>query len=512
MGRAILGVARGTTSGNDRGTDRGTDEVTYNAGSLVRRGRTVAAEFASRATQPSSGLTAHDDRERAHLLASVSFAMAAILTVSAVISTITSILFPDRDTSLGPKGTALIAATAVGFWYALANSRAALYRRGAWLLIITTDVFLTAFVLLYPASANALIIGYAMPILVAAILLGSQGVMRLMIATLVLCVVMLVLRAKSIVDAAYVFAILLVVMILTWVVSVLRDRDLADIKTLRRLELADAERLRSEFRLARTVQLAMIPSELPQVDGLDIAAYSEPALEASGDFYDVFAVTGADGQPGGVAVVVCDVAGHGLASALIMSATRAAVRTETQRLPEPAQVLSRVNQLLADSIPKGLFVTIFLGVVDPTTGVFRFASAGHPHPYHWVDRAGELVELQSYGMPLGLSADVEYEQHEVVLTSGDFVLIYSDGLVEAHNPSRQMYGFDQARSDVEHAARTPGTAASLVDHALMCMQRFAAGEPPDDDVTLLALSMVAARAAPSGGAPEPGLGSWTTTS
>ena len=475
--------------------------MTPHSGSLVRRCRTVLAEAISRATEPSSELVEHDDRERARLLANVSFALAAILSVSAVISTVTSILFPDRDTSLGPKGTVLIAVTAIGFWYALAKSRSPHYQRGAWLMIVTTDVFLTVFVLLYPASANALIIGYAMPILVAAIFLGSQGVLRLMIASLVLTVVMLSIRANGLVEAAYVFAILVVVMILTWVVSVLRDRDLADVKSLRRLELADAERLRGEFRLARTVQLAMVPSELPRVVGLDIAAYSEPALEASGDFYDVFPIAANDGLSGGMALVVCDVAGHGLASALIMSATRAAVRAETQRLPEPARVLSRVNQLLADSIPPGLFVTIFLGIVDPSTGVLRFASAGHPHPYHWVDRDQELVELESYGLPLGLSADVDYVPQEVALGDRDFVLIYSDGLVEAHNPVGEMYGFDQARSDVEVAARIAGTAASRLDHSLRCMQSFADGAPPDDDVTLLALCMA--------GDAGTGSGSWT---
>ncbi len=485
--------------------------MTHNPGALVRRGHAVIAESVSRATEPSNELTDHDARERARLLANVSLALAMILTVSAVISTITSILFPSRDTSLGPKGTVLIAITAMGYWSTLANSRSARYQRGAWLMIATTDVFLTAFVVLYPASANALIIGYAMPILIAAIFLGSQGVMRLLIASLALTIVLLSIRAESVVDAAYVFAILLVVMILTWVVSVLRDRDLADIKTLRQLELADAERLRGEFRLARTVQLAMVPSELPRLPGLDVAAYSEPALEASGDFYDVFPVDASGGRPGGMALVVCDVAGHGLASALIMSATRAAVRAETQRLPEPARVLSRVNQLLADSIPPGLFVTIFLGIVDPVSGVLRFASAGHPHPYHWVQRDQRLVELESYGLPLGLSSDIEYEQHSVTLIDGDFVLVYSDGLVEAHNPRRQMYGFDQARIDVEHAARTLGTAASRLDHSLTCMQRFADGEPPDDDVTLVALCMVEVSAALTGDRAEPGMEPWTTT-
>ncbi len=212
-----------------------------------------------------------------------------------------------------------------------------------------------------------------------------------------------------------------------------------------------------------------------------------------------------------MALVVCDVAGHGLASALIMSATRAAVRAETQRLPEPARVLSRVNQLLADSIPPGLFVTIFLGIVEPVSGVLRFASAGHPHPYHWVQRDQRLVELESYGLPLGLSPDVEYEQHRVTLTGGDFVLVYSDGLVEAHNPLRQMYGFDQARSDVEQAARRPGTAASRLSHSLSCMQRFADGEPPDDDVTLVTLCMIDVAAVLPGDKAEPVTESWTTT-
>lgn len=470
--------------------------MTKDARRLARGARTAIA----RSIEPSSELVDNDDRERARLLSSVSLALASIMSVSAVISTITSLLFPDRGTSLGPKGTVLIAVTALGLWYSLANSRTARYQRGAWLLIGATDLFLVAFVLLYPDSADALIVAFSIPILVAAIFLGSQGVVRLMIASLALALALLLLRAQSVVDAAYVFAILLVVMILTWVVSILRDRDLADLKTLRHRELADGERLRNEIRLARTVQLAMIPRELPLVAGIDIAAYSEPAQEASGDFYDVFPVAVSDDHPGGVAVVVCDVAGHGLASALIMAAARAAVRAETQRFPEPARVLSQVNQLLADSIPPGLFVTIFLGIIEPVSGVLRFASAGHPHPYHWDHPGDALAELESYGLPLGLSPDSEYEQHVVTLSDGDFVLVYSDGLVEAHNTSREMYGFERARRDVEHAARIPSPAASRLNHALACMQQFADGEPADDDVTLVGLCKVAI----------PGPGSWTT--
>ncbi len=473
--------------------------MTQDATWLARRARTAIAPAIARSIEPSTELVDDDDRERARLLSSLSLALAAIMSVSAVISTITSVLFPDRGTSLGPKGTALIAVTALGFWYALAHSRTTRYQRGAWLVIGATDLFLVAFVLLYPASADALIVAFAIPILVAAIFLGSQGVVRLMITSLVLALVLLWLRAQSVVDAAYVFAILLVVMILTWVVSILRDRDLADLKSLRQRELADGERLRNEVRLARTVQLAMIPRELPLIAGIDIAAYSEPALEASGDFYDVFPVAVSDEHAGGVAVVVCDVAGHGLASALIMSAARAAVRAETQRFPEPARVLSQVNLLLADSIPPGLFVTIFLGIVEPVSGVLRFASAGHPHPYHWDHRRGRLAELESYGLPLGLSPDSEYEQHTVTLSDGDFVLVYSDGLVEAHNSSREMYGFDRARRDVEIAARIPSPAASRLKQALASMQEFADGEPADDDVTLVGLCKVSI----------PGPGSWT---
>ncbi len=162
--------------------------MTHNPGALVHRCHAAIADSVSWATEPSSELAAYDDRERARLLANVSLALAAILTVSAVISTITSILFPSRDTSLGPKGTVLIAVTAAGYWYTLANSRSVRYQRGAWMMIATTDTFLTAFVVLYPASANALIIGYAMPILIAAIFLGSQGVRRLLIASLALTI------------------------------------------------------------------------------------------------------------------------------------------------------------------------------------------------------------------------------------------------------------------------------------------------------------------------------------
>lgn len=273
------------------------------------------------------------------------------------------------------------------------------------------------------------------------------------------------------------------------IVALLRESDLQQLRRLRELEREDAERLRSELALARTVQLAMLPRELPSHAGVQLAAYCEPATEASGDFYDVFTLGDGDGHRDSIVLVVCDVAGKGMASALVMSAARAAVRTEAERDPSPSRVLGRVNHLLAGSIPPHLFVTLFVGVLDLVTHELRFASGGHPHPFHWRHDDGRLTELESYGLPLGLVDDAEYAEDSVRLGHGDFVLAYTDGLVEALNAHREMYGYDNTRRDVERSIAAAGDADQRVQFIIDAMQRFVADEPKHDDVTLVALSM-----------------------
>src|SRR3954464_4346074 len=203
-------------------------------------------------------------------------------------------------------------------------------------------------------------------------------------------------------------------------------------------EAVTRQRFEQELEVARLIQQNFLPKELPDLPGWQIAAYYRPAREVGGDFYDVIQLEG-----GRVGFVVGDVTDKGVPAALVMSATRSVLRASAQRLIEPGAVLERVNEHLCPDMPAKMFVTCLYGVLDLSSGLLRFANAGHDLPY--VKTADGVAELRARGMPLGLMPGMEYEEKEAMLQPGDCVLLHSDGIVEAHAPDRDMFGFPRLK-------------------------------------------------------------------
>ena len=193
-------------------------------------------------------------------------------------------------------------------------------------------------------------------------------------------------------------------------------------------EARTRQRFEQELEVARLIQQNFLPKQLPELSGWQVAAYYQPAREVGGDFYDVIPLAG-----GQVGFVIGDVTDKGVPAALVMAATRSVLRASAQRLIEPGAVLERVNEHLCPDMPAKMFVTCLYGVLDPTTGRFRFANAGHDLPY--VKTALGSVELRARGMPLGLMTGMKYEERETLLAPGDSLLLHSDGIVEAHDPT-----------------------------------------------------------------------------
>ncbi|MDX2138195.1 MAG: SpoIIE family protein phosphatase [Chloroflexota bacterium] len=438
-------------------------------------------------TQPSNILTDAEDRRRARLLAAISGTLAVILTLAFFISVTTSTLFPNPEVSLGLAGTLVVLAGALGFWIAYFLSITPRYKTGAIITIIVICGFLSGFIYLpqYARFSTELVLGYAVPVLLATIFLNSQGTIRVFIVGLALTIFALLYQGVLVVSFAFIIGIVLTVMLLVVLVALLREQDLKQVQRLRELEAQDAERLHRELDLARNVQQAMLPQTLPNLPNIDLAAFSQPAFEASGDFYDVFMIAGGGSESHKIGIAVCDVAGKGISSALVMSATRAALRAEAENTESPARVLSKVNEMLAASLPSGLFVTLFYGVYDINQHHLVYSSGGHPHPYRYSN--GAIQELESYGMPLGLLAESEYQDVQVTLVPGECIYIYTDGLVEALNARREMYGFETVRDNVAlHAERTQD-ANTLLTNTITDMKTFLAGEHPHDDVTVVVL-------------------------
>ena len=242
------------------------------------------------------------------------------------------------------------------------------------------------------------------------------------------------------------------------------------------------ERIEQELHVARRIQQASLPESVPALEGWEISPNYRPAREVGGDFYDFLQL-----ENGRLGLVVGDATGKGVPAALVMSTTCGMLRAVTQASNySPGEVLGRVNEALFARIPANMFVTCFYGVLDLESGSFAYANAGHDLPY--VRRGGDADELRARGMPLGLMPGMGYEEKEINLGAGDRALFYSDGLVEAHNPEGEMFGFPRLQALVaEHAE-----GDALVDFLMEELYSFT-GErwEQEDDITLVTLYRVA---------------------
>ena len=248
-------------------------------------------------------------------------------------------------------------------------------------------------------------------------------------------------------------------------------------------EIQVRERLEQEMRVATLIQQQFLPRELPQLRDWQVAAYYGPARAVGGDFYDFIALP--DGRIG---IVVGDVTDKGVPAALIMARTQSVLRGEAPRSPSPAQVLERANEILLPEMPTRMFVTCLYMILEPETGRVVYANAGHNLPY--VRTADGVIELRATGMPLGLLPGMDYPEHEAVLAPGESVLLYSDGLVEAHDRAGGMFGFPRLRELM--ATELPGS--ELLDHLLDELHEFVGrGWDQEDDITLVTLQRTGGR-------------------
>jgi serine phosphatase RsbU (regulator of sigma subunit)/anti-sigma regulatory factor (Ser/Thr protein kinase) len=242
-------------------------------------------------------------------------------------------------------------------------------------------------------------------------------------------------------------------------------------------EARERERLEQELRVARLIQQTLLPQELPDLPGWDVAAYYQPAREVGGDFYDFIYF-----DDGRVGLIVGDVTDKGVPAALVMATTRTLLRAAAEQLETPGPVLKRVNDLLHPDIPARMFVTCLYALLDPGTGQLQYANAGHDLPY-WRREHG-VDELRATGMPLGLMPDMSYEEKEIVMESGETVLFHSDGLVEAHSTERKIFGFPRLQ---ELMSRHSG-GAPLIEFLLEQLASFTGPDwVQEDDVTLVTL-------------------------
>ena len=257
------------------------------------------------------------------------------------------------------------------------------------------------------------------------------------------------------------------------------DTEYYEVGEMHTQEIRQRELVEQELEVARSIQQASLPKEVPTLEGWQISPFYRPAREVGGDFYDFHFLS-----EGRVGLVVGDATGKGVPAALVMSTTLGMIQLAAGALDSssPGEVLSRVNETLFTRIPPNMFVTCFYAILDPESASLSYANAGHDPPY--LQRRGEAEELRARGMPLGLMPGMDYKEKEIVLDAGEVALFYTDGLVEAHNPKGEMFGFPRLRALIaEHAVE-----GSLGEFLMEELYSFVGeGWEQEDDITLLTL-------------------------
>jgi len=195
--------------------------------------------------------------------------------------------------------------------------------------------------------------------------------------------------------------------------------------------------INNELEVARQIQLSILPHSLPQLPGLDIAARFLPMTSVAGDFYDFIQIDNTH-----LGMLMADVSGHGLPSALIASMLQVALTAQVGHSSEPAKVLRGLNGALCGKFTHN-FVTAAYVYVDLEKNLMRYAGAGHPPVLQFRNATGKAAQVLENGLILGMFEEATYEALELALEPGDRYILYTDGIVEAANPAKELYGSDR---------------------------------------------------------------------
>jgi phosphoserine phosphatase RsbU/P len=241
--------------------------------------------------------------------------------------------------------------------------------------------------------------------------------------------------------------------------------------------------LNSELEMAREIQLSILPREAPKVDGLEIYARYVPMRSVAGDFYDFIVV-----DPKHIGILVADVSGHGLPAALIASMLQVALTAQHDYASQPGKVLSGLNRALCGKFQTN-FVTAAYLFVDLEKCILLYAGAGHPAMLMWSRSSAAVQEVCENGLVLGQFPEAKYDSIEVQAGAGDRCLLYTDGVIEAQNPSSEEFGIDRLKQFLESNSSLAG--GHFAEELLEKLARWCAlgnGESHSDDITLLTVS------------------------
>jgi serine phosphatase RsbU (regulator of sigma subunit) len=253
------------------------------------------------------------------------------------------------------------------------------------------------------------------------------------------------------------------------------------------LEQGEKERLEEELRIARQIQMSLLPAQgAAGLPGVRVAALCLPAAEVGGDYYDILPL----GETR-MGVLVADVSGKGTSAALYMAELKGLVLSLSRIYESPAKLLSEANRILAAHMDSRSFVTMTYAVVDTAARKMRYARAGHNPLIHFQAKSGKTCVLTPAGLGLGLDPGAQFdrilEEAEVALLPGDFFLFFTDGLSEAMNTGAELFGEGRLRRILEDSGRL--TSEELKERILEEVRRFVGDADPHDDMTLVVLKV-----------------------
>ncbi|MBL8061831.1 MAG: PP2C family protein-serine/threonine phosphatase [Anaerolineales bacterium] len=240
----------------------------------------------------------------------------------------------------------------------------------------------------------------------------------------------------------------------------------------------ELRQLESELELSQIIQRGLLPSEIPFVDGLNIAAFSRPAQIVGGDYFDFV-----DFKDGSNGFVMADVSGHGVSAGMLMSSLQTAFQTLVPEADSPLSVLERINRLYIHNIRVTTFVTIFLGQYNPRTRTMSYANAGHSSAYLYRMATDEEIWLRPTGPAIGLMERFLLRREDVQLEPGDILLLYTDGITEAADRQGVLWGEDRLAEIIRQNAKA--TAEQLIQIIMKAVKEHTNGSPLADDVTLI---------------------------
>jgi len=249
------------------------------------------------------------------------------------------------------------------------------------------------------------------------------------------------------------------------------------------LEQTQMQEFEEELQTAHDMQMGLMPTESPRLQGFDIAGRCIPANHVGGDFYQYFS------QKGKLSVSLADVTGHAMEAAVPVMMFSGILKSQMEIGGSVEEIFGRLNRSLHGTLDKRTFVCFTMGELDTEKRTFHLANGGCPYPYHIQASTGDISELQLDAYPLAIRPDSEYQTMDVQLEQGDRIVFCSDGIIEAENGEGEIFGFERTAETIRQACAEGLSAEALIDHLIGAVKDFTGDEPQGDDMTVVVLKV-----------------------